>query len=179
MYFGRDVHVGSPPANYPFEDRVTVHFHNFEGLRQRKGEIVESSSFFCAGYKWSLSLYPRGDIDAEDGMISVYLQGNGSSNIEISFDVILKTKIGENLISTKCVRFFEDNMKRDWITDPSKNILSNGTLTFEVRIRPCSNYYCNVNPRASVDNLLKLFIDKNGVINEESVTRRVQMYHLR
>jgi hypothetical protein len=180
MYFGRDVHVGSPPANHPFEDRVTVHFHNFEGLRQRKGKRVKSSSFLCAGYEWSLLLYPRGHNYAEDGMISVYLRANGSSNIEVDFDIILKTKSGENCKMKSILRTefpmpddrgcgWKDYIEREWITNPSNNILNNGTLTFEVRIRPRSNYYCNVNPRASVgDNLLKLFIDENGVINEES-----------
>ena len=70
----KQVNVGKPPAEFPIEeDRVEVHFHEFENLTTRKGAAVKSSTFTCAGHEWNVWLYPGGDTSSEDGMIGVYL----------------------------------------------------------------------------------------------------------
>ena len=64
----RDIHVGKPTADYQLEDSVTVHFHDFENLTAVKGKAVKSPQFRCAGYEWSLWVYPGGNSKSTEGV---------------------------------------------------------------------------------------------------------------
>eukprot|EP00956_Cyclotella_meneghiniana_P021842 scaffold40426_cov21-Cyclotella_meneghiniana.AAC.2 len=198
-----DVHVGKADDNWPVEEGCTrVHFHNFADLPQQKGTGINSSKFTCAGHEWFLQLYPRGDLNAMEGMVSVFLGTEFTSKIVVDFDIMLKKKTGDNfraLSDTKAefsqserapygwcdyasrdvftdgsdtkIEFPRPNnvgrgwvnyASRDEILDTSKNILNNGTLTIEVRIRP--ENYCrrDATPKPSVaDDLYKLYQDED------------------
>ena len=89
--------VGKPSDDLPFEERVQVHFHNFADLPQEKGRGLISPFLNCGGHAWSLTLYPRGELNAKEGMVSVYLRSYLSSKIVIDYDIIMKKKKKELL----------------------------------------------------------------------------------
>jgi len=171
-----DVHFGEPSDNWPVEQRVQVHFHNFADLPQQKGTLLKTSKFTCAGHEWFLQLCPRGDRNAEDGMISVFLGTDLASKIVVDFDIHVKKKTGNNFRSCSATKREFPGPNNAWgvrnyasrgkILDASNNILNDGTLTFEVRIRPHEDYICrdaNVLPKSSVaDNLFKLCLDEGS-----------------
>eukprot|EP00956_Cyclotella_meneghiniana_P010909 scaffold15241_cov65-Cyclotella_meneghiniana.AAC.2 len=164
-----DVHVGEPNDSWPLEERVYVHFHNFADLPQQKGTELQSSKFTCAGHEWYLKLYPKGTMTAKEGMLSVVLCTDSTSKIVVDFDIITKKNNGGNFRTRSYSkkefpthsRFgwgWEDFASRDEILrreemmQSSWNVLNNGTLTFEVRIRPHEGYNicCDVMPKSSV-----------------------------
>eukprot|EP00956_Cyclotella_meneghiniana_P026016 scaffold55476_cov22-Cyclotella_meneghiniana.AAC.2 len=165
-----DVHVGEPNRNWPLEERVQVHFHNFADLPQERGTEIKSSTFTCGGHEWFLEIFPRGCITAEDGMVSVYLCSDLTSNIVVDFDVIMKNNTGGNykratFLNKEFKRYIgghgHHHEKRDKILDASNNVLNNGTLTFEVRIRIHEDYCCRVPKPAVADDLYKLYQDED------------------
>eukprot|EP00956_Cyclotella_meneghiniana_P027679 scaffold62721_cov23-Cyclotella_meneghiniana.AAC.1 len=157
-----DIHVGQPNDDWPVEEgRVQVHFHNFADLPQQKGEWIRSSKFTCAGHEWCLWIYPRGRRNAADGMVSGFLTTYLASKIVVDFDIIMKNKTGDNfrVKSETKMKFPRPNSAGLWrmnyasrseILDTSNNVLNNGTLTFEVRIRPENCYCLDVTPESSV-----------------------------
>eukprot|EP00956_Cyclotella_meneghiniana_P035239 scaffold112864_cov83-Cyclotella_meneghiniana.AAC.2 len=168
------VHVGIPPAEFSLEDIQIVHFHDFLDLTKTKNEAVYSPEFSCAGHKWMLKVYPGGESESEDKMIAVYLISMSPSKVAASFAIKIKKGSGHNLDQsrgefgdydnfTKYVSWgWPDYISRDDISWYSDRILQNGTLTFEVRIRPHSNYYCNSDTRQSrpSDEILKQFLNR-------------------
>lgn len=167
----KDIHVGKPPAEYHLEeDRVQIHFHDFEILTSTKGASVDSPNFVCAGHEWYLSLYPGGGSSSKDGMVSVFLGSHSQIEIEVDFDIVCKTKSGDSFQKYRGsgIKYAKvhswgwlDFLERDKILDASNNVLINGTLVFEVRVRPTSDYYCrDVKPRPTLGE--KFFL------NEES-----------
>ena len=180
-----EVHVGEPSDDWrrpveSVEERVLIHFHNFADLPQQSGTGLDSPTFSCCGHEWYLWLFPRGDRvgRAREGMISVYLGTELTSKIVVDFDIILKKKTGESLtdIGTSSVKgeFPQQNNRelgwknfasRDQILDESYNILNNGTLTFEVRIRPHEDYICRdliSNSSVAGDLYNNLYQDKDS-----------------
>eukprot|EP00956_Cyclotella_meneghiniana_P026018 scaffold55476_cov22-Cyclotella_meneghiniana.AAC.4 len=157
-----DVHVGKADDNWPVEERVQIHFHNFADLPQQKGTVLKSSKFTCAGHEWYLWFYPRGERNAADGMVSVHLGTDLTSTIVVDFDIMLKKKTGNNFTAESVTKTefpkpnngglgWNDYDSRDRILHTSNNVLNNGTLTFEVRIRPHHDYYCrHAIPKSSV-----------------------------
>eukprot|EP00956_Cyclotella_meneghiniana_P032869 scaffold91862_cov51-Cyclotella_meneghiniana.AAC.6 len=169
-----DVHVGKPDDNWPVEERVQVHFHNFADLPQQKGTVLRSPTFTCGGHEWYLELFPRGEQRADEGMISVFLCSDLTSKIVVDFDIMmLKKKTGDNhrVNSATKKEFPNPNSKRwgwvnyasrDEILDTSNNVLNEGTLTFEVLIRP--ENYCrrDATPKPSVaDDLYRIYQDED------------------
>ena len=98
-------------------------------------------------------LYPRGNRRASEGMISVHLSSELTTKIVVHFDVILMNKAGDRA-GTVCsspnkIEYPQPNKEgRGWcnfasredILDESNNILNNGTLSFEIRIRTHRDY---------------------------------------
>ena len=96
-----------------------------------------------------------------------------TSKIVVDFDIMLKKKTGDNLeaLSDTKTEFSQSESapygwmnyeSRDKILDASNNVLNNGTLTFEVRIRP--ENYCrrDATPKPSVaDDLYRLYQDED------------------
>lgn len=60
MSSAREIHVGTPPGEFQMEESIKIHYHDFANLPSRKGDIVKSAVFRCAGYDWTLDLYPGG-----------------------------------------------------------------------------------------------------------------------
>eukprot|EP00956_Cyclotella_meneghiniana_P032867 scaffold91862_cov51-Cyclotella_meneghiniana.AAC.4 len=172
MSFIADVHVGKANDNWPVEERVQVHFHSFANLPHRKGTALTSSTFACAGHEWYLDLYPRGDRRASGGMISVYLCSELSSKINVDFDIIVRKNTSDNFTSASLLNKEFKHRDEGWgrgnyakydkILDASNNVLNNGTLTIEVRIRPQKDYCSCCVPKSSVaDDLYRLYQDED------------------
>lgn len=53
--------------------KYKVHFDGFAGLPAQRDEAVLSEEFTCLGNNWYLQIYPGGEADAEEGMVSVFL----------------------------------------------------------------------------------------------------------
>jgi hypothetical protein len=193
MSTARDVHVGEPAADFPFEESVKVHFHDFPNLPQGKGVKVGSPKFLCAGHEWFLSLYPGGDRNARDGMMSVFLCSELMSKISVEFDIMVKKKGGDNFkwLQAGKIKFpiqnnnglglgWKDSILRLEILDESKNILNHGTLTFEVCIRPENDYYCRdakPGPTLGENIFNNLFLDKESADVAFKVKCRVLHAH--
>ena len=178
----RDIHVGTPAANYQLKDSVTIHFHNFENLTAVKDEMVESPTFLCAGSEWSLLIYPGGNEEAAEGMVSVFLFNESSAEIDAWFEIsIIKNNGGIFKIqrwrcdneedtfgpggSSGASWGWKDFISRNDILKKSNNILDEGTLTFDVRIKPNKEHYSlQVKPQSQLtlgENISKLFGDSN------------------
>jgi hypothetical protein len=80
--------IGTPPPGYHNQEWVThtVHCHNFASLSTERDVSVDSPEFEGLGSEWSLEIFPGGDEDANEGMVTLYLW-NFSSEIE---DVIFE-----------------------------------------------------------------------------------------
>ena len=150
----RDIHVGTPAADFPWKESVTVHFHDFENLTRGKNQCVKSPTFTCADNEWCLRVYPGGIDASADGMVSVYLDNKAPEKIIAKYDVIMMKADGEKYRSGSAERTFnpmntqmstwgwKDYTRRRDILDESNGILNKGTLTVVIRIKPDKDYYC-------------------------------------
>jgi hypothetical protein len=190
MSVSKVIHVRSPNPKAPFEDWVQVNFHNFKDLPSEKNELVRSSNFMCAGHEWNLMLYPGGGNNAQDGMVSVYLFSELTSRIAVAFEIILKKKCGGNfqVLKEETIEFpNEDGTNWGWhnfvsrqqILDNSTGVLDHGTVTFEVRIRPHSDYYCRgTKPGPTLsENIFTLFADEGSADVAFDVKGRLLFAH--
>ena len=154
-----EIHVGSPADNFRLPESVTVHFHDFQNLTTVQGDKVEAI-FSCAGYEWSLSIFPRGNRYASDGMVSVHLQSQSSKKISARCQVSMMTNGGGTYKSEGPGQSAEwrlpNFVARHIILDETKKILNEGTLTFIVWIMPASPTSV-VNQTKLNENMLKLF----------------------
>lgn len=68
---------------------------------------------------------------------------------------------------------------RDRVLKTSNNVLNNGTLTFEVRIRPAKDYYCrDIKAKPTLgDNMINFFLDKDTADVSFKVKHRVFYAH--
>ena len=81
-------HMGTPPPGYHQEWVThTVHVHGFENLPAVRR--VASPEFILLGNEWLLRIYPGGDDDAAEGMVTVGLQNmsNKAIDIDLGFSV--------------------------------------------------------------------------------------------
>ena len=80
-------HIGTLPPGYHgrWKETHTVHYHGFESLSTERGVFAWSPEFMLLGNPWILELYPGGDDDAAEGMISLYLKNKSNKAIEINF----------------------------------------------------------------------------------------------
>ena len=149
----RDVHVGTPAADYQLDDSVTVHFHSFEKLTTVKGEAVFSPIFTCAGSEWCLVLYPGGNDSSREGWVAVHLCNESSEKIRAAYDISVMKSCGNvyrRIFSSKAEKEFDfeyswgksNAIRHSDILNESNNILNKGTLTFFLRIKPNKDYYC-------------------------------------
>ena len=177
----RDIHVGTPAADFPLEETVTIHFHDFENLTTVKDELVESPKFMCAGNEWSLCLYPGGNEEAAEGMVSVFLYNESPEEIDAWYEIsviknngrVYDDESNDDNDDEENTFGHADNNKNNWgwdnfisrkeILKKSNNILKKGTLTFAIRIKPNVKHYClSVKPQPELtlsENISKLFGD--------------------
>jgi hypothetical protein len=147
--------VGTPPpTTLNLEKLFTFNFHNFESLDSTKGRIVISPSFKCFDHKWAVKLYPGGSENANDGMVSVFLRKTTKGSITVEFELISRNNEGNMVATEKSLTpcEFSDNhpelgcrnlLDRSFILDPSVNILNNGTLTIELRMKSDESKLCS------------------------------------
>ena len=184
-----DVHIGEPNDKWQLEERVQVHVHNFADLPQQKGTALYSSKFKCAGHEWYLSLFPRGTSHAKEGMVSIFLGTDLAWKTVVDFDIILKKTTGDKFrcYSDTKAEFPKPNLvewgwsdyeSRNEILDASKNILNNGTMTVEVRIRPHEDYYCrDVTPKSSVTNDVYAHLYQDEDSADVAFQVKARVYH--
>jgi hypothetical protein len=79
MSTARQIHVGTPPTDFPRRESITVNFHDFANLTTEKNKKVWSHNFDVAGFEWSLKIYSGGDRKSSDGMIAAYLYNKSPS----------------------------------------------------------------------------------------------------
>jgi len=136
------VHVGHPPNEWDGWESHLVHFHNFASLPSGKNELVKSPEFRSFGHVWRLMMYPGGHSDAEEGNISLYLVYCSEGDFSALFNLSFKKKSGGAVAvkSDSPHKFVSgilcgghDFADRDVITHD--DVLNNGTLTLEVRIK--------------------------------------------
>ena len=189
----RDIHVGTPAADYRLEDSVRVHFHDFENLTTEKDEMVVSPKFTCAGNEWSLDIYPGGEGAAKEGFVSVYLCNKSAAKIDAWFKMSLIENDGGIYEDASWVEEnnfeaadhngdnwgWKDFISRTEIVEKSNNILNKGTLTFAIRIKPDKKHYClPVKPQSQL-TLGKNILELLGDIDSADVTFTVgkSMFH--
>jgi hypothetical protein len=143
------IDVGTPPpTRLNLEKLFTFNFHNFESLDSTKGTFVISPSFKCFDHEWAVKLYPGGDENANDGMVSVFLHKTTKGSIAVEYTLIIR-----NIVSNRrTTEEFSDNdpewgysnlLDRSFILDPSINMLNNGTLTIELRMKSDESKLCS------------------------------------
>ncbi|XP_050210052.1 uncharacterized protein LOC126660534 [Mercurialis annua] len=77
-----------PPAHYLFK------IENFSLLSDAKAECFRFADFEVGGYKWKLSVYPRGNKERKgDGYISLYLVLSESNNLTLNQEVNVNFKL--------------------------------------------------------------------------------------
>ena len=78
------IDVGTPPAstrnNCEEWESLQLHFHGFENLPVSDG--VSSPEFTCFGHRWCVQIFPGGRPEADDGMISLYLEHHSATSDE-------------------------------------------------------------------------------------------------
>ena len=79
------VHVGTPPDNFNGWTMTEVCFHGFANLSTTRDEYVESPEFSCLGHQWTLSLYPGGREDSDEGFVAIELVNESNSRIKIQY----------------------------------------------------------------------------------------------
>ena len=171
MSTAREIHVGTSADDFDFQlgDRVAVHFHDFESIRVN--DFIESPTFSCAGYEWSLWL------KLSDHDVDVYLDNDSSEDIVASYEMKFLNSYGdpfktfsrESQFCASNPTLIAGKVRRSLIIgdgyyddDESSHILNKGTLTLVVQITPTKEHYRRpANPQAEYcDNIFKLFGDK-------------------
>jgi hypothetical protein len=162
------VHVGHPPKEWEGWESHLVHFHNFASLPSGKGECVKSPKLRSSGHEWRVQFFPGGHSKAKAGNISLYLELCSNGDFSVQFHLSIKNKSGGAVAETSdsphklggkssgC----HDFALRDVITHA--DVLNNGTLTVEVRIKPVEGDLCrNFIPKNPfVQHMLDLFLDE-------------------
>ena len=184
----RDIHVGTPAAEFSLEESVTVHFHDFENLTTEIDERVLSPQFTCAGNEWILGLIPGGLFDAKEGMVSVILCNQTYEEIDAWIEISVRKN--DNGVYKKA-KVIEDELTfpshfgcgwpdfqtRSEIIEKSNNILNEGTLTFVVKIDLHKKHRCQlVKPPSELTlgkNISKLFWDKSTHENTADLAFKV------
>jgi hypothetical protein len=188
MSSAREIHVGMPPGEFPLEESIKIHFHDFAKLPSRKGDIVKSAVFRCAGYDWTLWLYPGGESNAKEGCISVFLRNETKHKTIIDFDSIIIKTNGEEYIKKSGSHSeygpysglgWSDFAVKSNLLNTNNGILSHGTLTFVVNIRPEKSQYCypSQQPSSIGEDIFRLFGDEESVDVSFKVKRRVFYAH--
>jgi hypothetical protein len=109
-----------PPSMFHKEWKsFLIHFHNFAEQPTTKGHSLESPEFTCNGQKWSLRLYPSGNIPttydscgdallfsegccfagdvSNSGYVSLYLNHRSRGSATATFEVKIINKFGDTL----------------------------------------------------------------------------------
>ncbi|KAL7525513.1 hypothetical protein ACHAXR_002017, partial [Thalassiosira sp. AJA248-18] len=168
-----DIHVGSPPNEWESWESHLVHFHKFESMSTEKDHSVKSPKFSCCNHEWTVMIYPGGDKDSDDGMMSIFLHHCSGPEISAKYSFLIRDasgKVIEEEMTPEYLKF--DEQTKHWgdgfidraeITNPENKILKHGTLTVEVRIKPDDEHCCtNFIPKNEFSqNMLQSFMDED------------------
>jgi hypothetical protein len=77
--------MSAPSASAHTHVGTAVHWHGFESLSAVRGEFEDSPEFMLLGNEWSLAIYPGGDDDAAEEMVSLDLYNESNKAIDIDF----------------------------------------------------------------------------------------------
>ena len=180
------IDVGTPPSSTTSDsgwEIIQVHYHGFENLTTTRNEYVPSPEFTYFGHNWRLLIFPGGNTNSGEGMVSAYLHNRSNESIKVQFEFSVKNN-GSNTgwseyLSKKEGMVFAARGTRDsnnrifdcWgphnFANRSEIIgaLEDGTLIIEVRMRKFGETapalpFIPENPL--VKNILSMFM------NEES-----------
>jgi hypothetical protein len=167
-----NIHVGAIPKEWEGWESHFVHFHGFVSLPSEKNRPVWSPRFTCFGNEWRVILLPGGHVEAREGMISLFLWHCSDADISVTFAALVKDKqTGWVIMNRLTTHKFEGRKTWGWadfalraaVTAPQSNVLSHGSLTVDVRIKPDEGDRCeNFIPKNRfVQNMLKLFLDED------------------
>ena len=168
-----DDNVGIPRNEWESWESNFVHFHHFERMSTEKDHEEESHTFTVCDHEWAVLVYPGGDDDSEDGMVSLFLKHCSGPQILARFALLLRDTSGKVIVEKyEDYRFqeglfehygLEDFVEREEILDPANEVLNNGTLTIEVRIQLDDDNHCmNFIPKNEfAQNMIQSFMDEN------------------
>ena len=135
-----EVHVGKPSPSSGFQDdwvTTKVYFHEF-GILTANTECVKSSSFFCMGHEWRLTICPHGEIGREESnILSIFLQPLSSHAIKVTFGLAI-----ENFASCTAEHEFKDR-EFGFVfhgREMALSSLQHGALVVEVRMKPSEHF---------------------------------------
>eukprot|EP00956_Cyclotella_meneghiniana_P016865 scaffold27065_cov30-Cyclotella_meneghiniana.AAC.1 len=149
-----DLHAGTPPSDYECWETKIIHFHNFLDLPDTKGNdnVVESPKFKCFGHTWRLKIYPGGDIIADHGYISAYINNLSDEKITVDFEIIIMKADGnesKKLIPGKEVTIERIEgigtsiVSRATLIESPSEYLDKGALKIKVKLRLSKKCYNN------------------------------------
>jgi hypothetical protein len=146
--------MGPPPGGYHEEEWVThtVHCHGFERLPSARGEFEDSPEFMLLGNPLRLQMYPGGSANADEGMVSIYLQNMSDKAIDdIDFGFSVNDGNGKlvayertpspcnfcpvGTVSPEGTRLNEWGFHNFALRSDLMSWLVNGTLVIEIRMR--------------------------------------------
>jgi hypothetical protein len=139
-------HVGAaPPGYHPEWVTHTVHWHGFESLSTLRGVFVASPDFDGFGHQWCLGIYPGGDDDAAEGMVTTFLANRSDKAIDIDFVFSVNDGNGKQVEYKRSATPFNFAPMGDDDGDDYRGFnlertklmssLVDGTLVIEVRMR--------------------------------------------
>ena len=174
------IDVGTPPSSTTSDsgwEIIQVHYHDFKNLTTTRGEAVVSSEFTCFGHQWRLRVFPGGNTNSGDGMVSIFLFNMSNKSITLQYGFSVKNKVHKSRIEfasqiegDKFAPYGERTHSaygwncygaRSTIID---HYLVNGTLIIEVRMRnvgeKTTSLFIPDNPISK--NILSKFMDEES-----------------
>jgi len=161
------VEVGTPSTTLSGWTTIEVAFNGFTGLPSVRGESVDSPEFLCCANTWTLDLYPGGDEDSDDGYVAVELVNRGDEAISAWYSFSVRDASGKEMCCNVSHGKKEFGRGECWANDKFAkrseilDLLVNGALIIEVRIRLTESSVCSFVPKNPLNNnILKRFMDE-------------------
>jgi hypothetical protein len=163
----------SPPDYHQEWMTHTVHVHGFPSLSSEQEEFVDSPEFMLVGNQWRLKIYPGGDYDAAEGMVSLYLANKSDKSIEVDYALSVNDGNGKQVAYERSdgpQHFGTDTSSWNFTNFAERSTLLsslvNGVLVIEVRIKlatPTKSVPTPFIPENPVAKMIHgLFLDKKS-----------------
>jgi len=169
------VDVGTPPIGFQQWALAEVHFHRFEDLPTENNSETESPEFACLGKQWSMSVFPGGHEDSDDGMVAVFLNNRTNEGIKINYVFAIRNSSRTEVV---CMDYEDEIFRprggeKQWLGDDNfekrstlLKALVDGTLTFQVWMKisdPSKQLEVPFIPANPIcKNILKKFLDEDS-----------------
>jgi len=186
--------VGTPIKNFRGWAITEVKFYGFADLPTTRDEYVISPEFSCFGHQWTCEIYPGGHSESDEGNVAVALTNLSNTGIKIQYGFSVRDDDDEEVVhgNSDTKEFVADGQHNEeedvWSGYYHANfatrselidLLVDGSLIFEVRIRPSSTdksitHFIPTNPINK--NILELFMDEETAdvvfeVGEEQQTK--------